>query len=304
MTTTALSPFCSEQALQIDQAIYGTASAETTVWFLLEYTQPWTVKAVEDNTLPTAVQNFLGQQIDTIPQSRLVFIKKSSKRPKPLTFYVAISNEDQQTLYKWELASYSDLLTIDLTAVASGAAHFSDHICHDNLFLVCTNGKRDQCCAKFGLPIFNSMAERDPQNTWQCTHIGGHRYAPVVGVFPAGLYYRVVDTAAGDTLIEQTTKANILLDGYRGRTCYTGVAQAADYFLREQTKAFALNRFKLIAQQSDNNVHHVTFQDRSDHTQHTIELEQGTTEPLLSGCTLAKDKPQPTYRFINHISAS
>ena len=59
-------------------------------------------------------------------------------------------------------------------------------------YFVCTNGQRDLCCARFGLPTYAALRERVGERVWQTTHVGGHRFAPNVLTLPqAALYGRV-----------------------------------------------------------------------------------------------------------------
>jgi hypothetical protein len=50
---------------------------------------------------------------------------------------------------------------------------------------LCTNGRRDACCAEFG----RSLTRRFPHNVglWEISHLGGHRFAPTALMLPLGL---------------------------------------------------------------------------------------------------------------------
>ncbi len=66
----------------------------------------------------------------------------------------------------------------------------------ESSYLVCAHSKRDQCCAVFGRPIAAALEELRPGRVWECSHTGGHRFAPVVLALPAtvaggALYGRV-----------------------------------------------------------------------------------------------------------------
>lgn len=62
------------------------------------------------------------------------------------------------------------------------------------LLLVCTNGRKDVCCAVRGRPVALSLAERFPEETWECTHTGGDRFAANVVILPDGAIYGGLDT--------------------------------------------------------------------------------------------------------------
>lgn len=106
--------------------------------------------------------------------------------------------------------------------------------------LVCTNGKRDTCCALRGRPIAAELAARRPADVWEVSHLGGHRFAPTALVLPTGqLLGRLTPDlaeaalrAADDGLIAPET----LVEGvFRGRSCLTPPEQVADAVVRRVT---------------------------------------------------------------------
>jgi hypothetical protein len=52
------------------------------------------------------------------------------------------------------------------------------------LVLVCTHGVHDVCCAITGRPVAAALAARWPEATFECSHMGGDRFAPNVLVLP------------------------------------------------------------------------------------------------------------------------
>lgn len=56
---------------------------------------------------------------------------------------------------------------------------------HPPVLLVCTNAKRDRCCALTGRPLAAALAARG-RPVWECSHTGGHRFAPTGVVLPFG----------------------------------------------------------------------------------------------------------------------
>jgi hypothetical protein len=54
------------------------------------------------------------------------------------------------------------------------------------MLLVCTNGRRDLCCAVRGRPVAVEAAARRPGQVWETTHTGGHRYSPTGVLLPTG----------------------------------------------------------------------------------------------------------------------
>ncbi len=56
----------------------------------------------------------------------------------------------------------------------------------EGILLVCANAKRDLCCALRGRPIALGLEAEAPGRVWECTHTGGHRFAPTGLMLPSG----------------------------------------------------------------------------------------------------------------------
>ena len=85
------------------------------------------------------------------------------------------------------------------------------------MFLVCTHGKRSACCARFGAPLAQALAARQPGQVWESTHVSGHRFAANLVILPHGLYYGPVSLAAAVAAIDAYQRGSVWPDRYRGR---------------------------------------------------------------------------------------
>jgi hypothetical protein len=81
----------------------------------------------------------------------------------------------------------------------------------------------------------------DGGRVWQSSHIGGDRFAANLVCFPHGLFYAHVTEEAGRRIIGQYERRQLLLEGYRGRACYSYAVQAAEFFVRKETGLSALD---------------------------------------------------------------
>lgn len=235
--------FCSRLSREADEELFGTAS-RADVWFLLEYADAWAEKAFKSCKIPEPVKERLSSHLDIIPDSRILLIKQSSRLPSHIAFYVALTRELNPVIYKFSLESYEDLLSLDIAAILSGSSVYDGYIFGEPLFLVCTNGNRDRCCAKLGLQVYRELAKHAGCSAWQCTHVGGHRFAANVLCFPHGIFYGRVGAGEASALIREYRNGKIYnLEKYRGRSCYDSYVQASDYFLRSQTEARDISRF-------------------------------------------------------------
>lgn len=75
--------------------------------------------------------------------------------------------------------------------------------------LICTNGKRDQCCATFGRNLISQCKEALLTEAFsqilECSHIGGHRFAPTAIWLPKNLVLGRLEPQAVYGLLELGT---------------------------------------------------------------------------------------------------
>ncbi len=119
------------------------------------------------------------------------------------------------------------------------------------LYVVCTHGKRDRCCARQGRPLYDGLRhETDTNRVWQSTHVGGDRFAGNVVVLPQGLYYGRVDAADVRHLLAAHTAGELDLDRYRGRSAYSFPVQAAEHAIRESAGLRGIDDLALVDSRS------------------------------------------------------
>ena len=290
--------FCTVNALDIGAPLMGTASANTSVWFLLEVPRPWAAKALAVNDLLPQVNETLQKWVHDIPKSNAVFIKKNNLPVESPKLIVALTENNDQRIHQFDLSTdYMSMADLPMADIVSGKSKAGQVDNLSPLFLVCTNGKRDNCCAKFGLPVIKAFEDAGDENVWQCTHLGGHRFAAVVGVFPQGLYYQLFNPANVPAFRESILQNQVPLQGLRGRTAYTGVEQAAEIFLREQSGNLDDGAYKLISSNQEDGVWQVNFQNGA--SAYKITLKQSMSEPFAAGCEGGKTKPGPIFELIS-----
>ncbi len=100
------------------------------------------------------------------------------------------------------------------------------------VYAVCTHGRHDACCAERGRPVALALAKAEPDRTWECSHIGGDRFAGNLVVLPHGLYYGRLDPDSAVALAATTAAGRLDLDRLRGRSTLAMPVQAAEIHLR------------------------------------------------------------------------
>jgi len=255
----------------------GTA-VSSKVWFFLEYNQPWTAKATSDNNLPQPVQAWLAEQ-GALVNGRLQFIKQPRGERSGWTFFVACFGDVESRVYHFNLANYDDLFGLDLPAIVAGDACYEANLTTEPQILVCTNGKRDVCCALHGVALLRALAAANVTGLWETTHLGGHRFAPTLLTLPDGVNYGRIQPQDVPQLPAHLQNRTLWLEKLRGRVCYEPVVQVAEQFLRQETAEYHLNTYqhsatKIVAE----SVWQVQFQ-TANGQRHTITVEAA---PLLT----------------------
>ena len=108
------------------------------------------------------------------------------------------------------------------------------------LFAVCAHGTHDVCCAIRGRPVAAALDRLRPGQVWECSHVGGDRFAANVLVLPSGvLYGRVVESAAAP-LVDAADRGIVLHHHLRGRVGFPPDVQAAMAFAHRERPGLRL----------------------------------------------------------------
>jgi hypothetical protein len=300
MIETNRDTFCSELSREMGESMVGTAPM-VDVWLLLEYNGVWRAKATDDNELPQLVKDWLNKQLATTNNARVQFIRRNRIGDAAgISFFIALTTEVEPRLYQLHLKSYEELFSLNVPAILSGDSNYDEYIWAGPLYLVCTNGKRDRCCARFGATLFQAMVERVGDSVWQCTHLGGHRFAPTVVTFPDGAYYGHLTPAELEPFVESQERGAIYLNNLRGRCCYDKVTQAAAHYLRQKTGILQQAGLRFFDQEQLNeDLWAVTFAEKGSGEMHRAVLmkEMSAADQVVS-CSPLKAKPVSQFRQI------
>ncbi|HEX8180185.1 MAG TPA: sucrase ferredoxin [Pyrinomonadaceae bacterium] len=227
--------YCSELSRQRGEPRYGTASVGE-VWLLVEYPFWWGRNAFAESHLPTAVKTHLTEALAHIPRARLLLIKQDRPRRPQLKFFVVRTRERAPFAVEFTFTTYEELIDFDIAAAAAGRTGSGNSIVTtEPLYLICTHGRRDKCCAKFGYPLYRTLRAAGHGNVWQSSHVGGDRFAANLICYPHGLFYAHVTEADAQTIIHAYDEQRIVPGKYRGRACYGHAVQAAEYFVRAES---------------------------------------------------------------------
>jgi hypothetical protein len=278
---------CAAASLAGGEPLYGTAP-RASAWLLVEQQRAWGRKALTESALDPE----LGAELERRAKAagaKALLVKRPGRAPDARRRRAFVCSPAAPFVEELDLDDPAALLDVDLGAVAGGARTGLGRMRDDPLYLVCTNGRRDACCARLGMPVLRALEAARPGAVWECSHIGGHRFAANVVCLPDGICYGRVTTADAPELVRRHDERELDLDRLRGRASLTPTEQAAEWFLRRQERLVAADELRLAASSNG-----TTAFDTRDGRRFEIEVTLSPGPPRPASCG---DEPEPTERF-------
>jgi len=230
---------CRDESLALGEPQFGTASTVRR-WILIERDGPWGPTALKDNRFSPEVRVRLDVLRETTGARVLMIRRHGRCEQRGVRVMVACTAPDYVWLEELRLERIDDLFSRDLSPLRRGESVGADLI-DDLRWFVCTHGKHDACCAKYGRPVAEVLHARWPEQTWETSHIGGDRFAGNVLVLPLGVYYGRVEPERAVELIEQLRDGDLSLAHYRGRCSDPFDVQAAEWWVRQRRSLVGLD---------------------------------------------------------------
>ncbi|MGW8356508.1 sucrase ferredoxin [Streptomyces wedmorensis] len=287
-------PTCAQQSQERAEPLAATAP-HAPAWLLIEHPGPWGPDPCTGDRLTSTLAALRHHTHGT--GLRLALIRRPDRHRTPCpapAVYLAHTHPDHNRLYCLPLTNLAHLLTIDPNDLATtdcglGTPQTSP------LFLVCTHGRHDRCCAIHGRPLTQALARTHPDDTWETTHLGGHRFAPTLLILPDGYLYGRLSAQAATATAQAASQGDVPLEGCRGRTTWQRPGQAADLAIRALTgyrPADALTVEAITATRTDHWT--VTVRNQNGHAWRVDVTQHHDDEPRPTSCT---GTPQTTTRM-------
>ena len=226
---------CSALAEELSEPMIGSVGQRVR-WLLLEDRSAWGSHAVRD---------VLGVELEAAAKQRgmrVLLVRRREGDPsadvvrRAFLVDTAAGEMAVRTVERPdELAALLD------TSVADFGAPLTDPI-----FLVCTNGKRDACCALRGRGVTAALAVEHAERMWECTHLGGHRFAGNLVCLPHGIVYGRVAPMDGVRLADAYLDGRIDPDHLRGRSAWPAPAQVAEQVVRRRLELAGVDDVGLV----------------------------------------------------------
>ncbi|TVZ88139.1 sucrase ferredoxin [Streptomyces sp. BK340] len=246
---------CATVSRSLDEPVSGTAATATT-WLLLEQPGPWGVKALTSSHLDAA----LGRALEAAAEGtgvRVALIRRPGRHADCGTqalrqVYVAHTVPGNVWLHSATTRDPYRLLGLDFAALGAGdhrsfgtALGGRPHT-GDPLALVCTNGRRDRCCALLGRPLAAELGSSGVRGVWEVTHLGGHRFSPTVLVLPYGYAYGRAEAHTIKEALHGVQEGRVVVEGCRGCSAWDRPGQAAELAVRSAAGEYAAGALSVV----------------------------------------------------------
>ena len=239
---------CSASSARLGEPLGGTAPVAGR-WLAIEQPGPWGGRALTDSHFPHELGRLLSLKADAAGV-RIAMIRRPGQHAEhdpyaPRRVFLADTRPGRVALWSWSTSDPATLLDLNFD-VPGKPEHEAGP-----LLLVCTNAKRDACCALVGRALAGWLAEDEQTDTdavWESDHLGGHRFAPTAVVLPSGYVYGRLDGPAARELLREAAAGRIGAERCRGRSTWSRPGQAAELALRAELQEYAADAVVVLGE--------------------------------------------------------
>ncbi|MFZ5848466.1 MAG: sucrase ferredoxin [Actinomycetota bacterium] len=307
---------CSDGSLAVAEPMHGTAPYAL-AWVALEQNGPWGAKALTDSHLDPEV----GRALEAAAGAHDVrpsLIRRPGRHADephahgtPRRVLVAHTRPGVAWLLEGTVTDPAALLDTDWAALRDGdleavrrslATLTPSERPH---LLVCTNAKRDVCCAVKGRPVALGAAAVNPEQVWEVTHTSGHRFAPTAVLLPAGTLHGRLDVGTAGELLRAAERGATVIQGSRGRSTWHPPAQAAELAVRREHHVLGLDALRVTAHEQTADRSWTTTLHHDDGRSWTVRVEARENPEVLRAESCGKAlKPMTWYTLVEEGEGS
>ena len=191
-------------------------------WLLIEHRGPWQIDALAGAKIDPEMLALILSTAAT-SGARPLLIRRPGRAGASRDRAWAVSYDSGVT--QWGTWRTDDDLATAVAALAAPTP--SPGAVADPVILVCAHGLHDACCAIRGRPVAAALAAQWPDGTWECSHVGGDRFAANVVMLPDGVYYGLLEPDTAVQTVQAHLRGEVLLTHLRGMTRVSPPGQVA-----------------------------------------------------------------------------
>lgn len=296
---------CAIRSLALQEPLAGTAGPAT-AYLAVEQGGAWGRDAVAENALDNAITAELGHLCNKHSVKPLIIHRPGRTADRShaegRTVFAA-TVAPARLLVKLTVTDPLELLHLDWEAFHSGdlrRLHPTAVIISEPLALICTHAKRDRCCAIEGRPIAAGLQQRHPGLSWECSHLGGHRFAPTALMLPLGAVYGRLDNDRANEIYDAARADRVVPELLRGLSRYQRAVQAADIEVRTTYGLVGIDDLQCTDVHADGDTTKIRY-GAVDGRHFTCTVETARLEPArLESC--GKDDAHPLSYAVTDVA--
>lgn len=255
--------FCSILTKAEGEPVDGTAPEKDSAIFLPAQKTIWHRDSVKEKLKSFSINSDLGQTIALFN--------------RPLMGYYSPNELSENQIF---VADSSGITCFSHTGVKIERVV-------KRLFAVCTDGKKDPCCSKFGIPIAKVFMKECAKDQYalllETSHIGGCRFAATAVCFPSGNSYGQILQNYVNEIINSEKRGSIVSKIFRGNVF---VSEIHCWIMRHSMENFGYNPTPAQTQVvREGELFHVTIMSKGRPEIRFDLLHHENTLQLFSGCS-------------------
>lgn len=293
---------CATESSARGEPLVATAS-RVQRWLVVEQPGAWGSEALVESQLDRAVATALQDRARR-HRVRVLLARRigDRRRDGDRRVFLAHSGRERRWIEQVDVPGDrpKELLEIDLGALAFPEPPGIGAPGPPALHLVCTNGKHDPCCADLGRPVARALGAAGTPDVWECSHVGGDRFAANVVCLPDGVYYGRVEPDAAAELLAEHRAGRVDLAHYRGRSCLPPVVQAADLYARRHLGERRIDGLSVLSSEhSDDGSVAVLLQQRGGETVEVVVRRDRAPQGVQLTCHVPSLSRPWNYRLVD-----
>ena len=267
---------CSDTSHERQDPLAGTGPRGMQ-WFLIENSAAWGTSAFLEPPFDPVLGRAIVKRIEAAGIRPLAIRRTGRRAPQVGWRWAFVDSRPGHESVRWGwVENVEDLLEVPLDG---STGEPSD----EPIFCVCTHARHDQCCAVRGRQVVTELAQLHPEETWECSHLGGDRFAGTMVLLPHGLYYGRVDDGDVGEITAAYRNGRVDERFLRGRSSLSHPVQAAQQFARLELGDDRIDAYPPLAEERGHG-HRWFVQLATDDGPITVELTETYSEPMLSTC--------------------
>jgi len=243
---------CHDSAMH--EVLSGTAPNRK-VWLIIEQPGTWGSNALLESSLPDGfgqrlIDEVADPDIGVLLARRPDIAAQERRTSNRRRIWLAHTSPGGVRMRSGSLDDVRDLLRFDWNAIKRGELPSLGRRSADPALFVCTNGKRDTCCAVEGRKVIDELRS-DKELTgqiYEVSHIGGHRFSPTALLLPWGYVFGRVNSDDVRAILSEAWDGEVTADFLRGRTALPNWAQAAEIAVRQVDQHLGIDSLDVLVE--------------------------------------------------------